>query len=97
MSKKISFKGKPDLTVCPYCGGYKGKDNNLCFNCFVKSKRNMSESIMETDRNILKLKIRTTPFTKIAEEYSVTDNTIRKWCKKYNLPYRKQDIKKFSD
>jgi hypothetical protein len=25
--------------------------------------------------------------------YNVSDNAIRKWCKDYNLPYRKKDIK----
>lgn len=28
---------------------------------------------------------------------SVTDNAVRKWCKKYNLPYKVSDIKKYSD
>ena len=33
------------------------------------------------------------PFTKIAEKYGVTDNTVRKWCKSYGLPYRRKDIR----
>ena len=34
------------------------------------------------------------PFTKIAKAYGVSDNAVRKWCKSYNLPYKKKDIKK---
>ena len=41
--------------------------------------------------------IRSMPFTEIAKKYNRTDNTIRKWCDKYNLPRRKIDIEKFSD
>ena len=37
------------------------------------------------------------PFTSIGKLYNVTDNSIRKWCDKYNLPRRVSDIKKISD
>ena len=33
------------------------------------------------------------PFTIIAKKYNVTDNAVRRWCKIYNLPYRKKDLK----
>lgn len=32
-------------------------------------------------------------FVNVGKKYGVTDNTIRKWCKFYKLPYRKKDIK----
>lgn len=31
------------------------------------------------------------------KKHGVSDNAIRKWCKKYNLPYKKKDIKSYSD
>ena len=37
--------------------------------------------------------IKTMSFVSIGQKYNVSDNAIRKWCKKYNLPYRKTDIK----
>jgi hypothetical protein len=33
-------------------------------------------------------------FVEIGRLYGVKDNAVRKWCKKFNLPYRKSDIKK---
>lgn len=27
-----------------------------------------------------------TPFTQIAKQFEVSDNAIRKWCNRYNLP-----------
>ena len=32
-------------------------------------------------------------FLQIAKDFNVCDNTIRKWCKSYDLPYKQKDIK----
>jgi len=29
--------------------------------------------------------------------YGVTDNSVRKWCKKFDLPFRKIDISQIND
>lgn len=42
-------------------------------------------------------KIRILSFLKIGEEYGVSDNAVRKWCKSYNLPYQKSVIKSYTD
>lgn len=49
------------------------------------------------DRDTLKSMIRNTPFKHIASICGVSDNCIRNWCKRYNLPYRISDIKKYTD
>lgn len=49
------------------------------------------------DRESLKNKIRNFSFVAIGNEYGVTDSAIKKWCKDYNLPYRRKDIKLISD
>jgi uncharacterized protein YjcR len=33
--------------------------------------------------------------TKIGEQYGVSDNAVRKWCKHYNIPSTKKEIKKY--
>ena len=53
--------------------------------------------VQRPSREELKEKIRNMPFTKIAKEFNVGDNTIRKWCKNENLPSRVIDIKNISD
>ena len=45
-------------------------------------------------KEILEKLIKKMSFTKIGELYGVTDNSIRKWCKNYNLAHRKKDLKK---
>ena len=32
-------------------------------------------------------------FTRIGKKYGVSDNAVRKWCKKYEIPYRSSDYK----
>lgn len=32
-------------------------------------------------------------FCTLGKKYNVSDNTIRKWCKNYKIPYRKKDLK----
>ena len=49
------------------------------------------------DRDTLKKLIKEKPFTQIGEQYGVTDNAVRKWCDRYNLPRRKSEINKYSD
>ena len=40
--------------------------------------------------------IKEKPFTRIAEQYCVSDKAITKWCKYYGLPHRKKDIKAYN-
>ena len=48
-------------------------------------------------RDTLKEKIRNETFVDIAKEYGVTDNGIRKWCKKFDLPTKSSEIKRYTD
>lgn len=34
-------------------------------------------------------------FVEIGKLYNVSDNAVRKWCRKYNLPYRRRDVTNF--
>jgi hypothetical protein len=58
------------------------------------AKRNAST---KPSREELKMLIRNTPFAQIANKYCVSDASIRRWCKSYNLPSRVADIKEISD
>ena len=44
-------------------------------------------------KEVLFKEINDMTFVQVGKKYGVTDNTIRKWCKLYNLPYRKKDMK----
>lgn len=80
---------------CLKCGKEitKYSSTKLCPDCYKKSTR----IVERPSREELKQMIRTLPFTKIAEQYGVTDNAIRKWCDNYELPRTKSDIKSYND
>ena len=59
-----------------------------------EQKRNASS---KPPREELKNLIRTKPFAQIANKYSVSDASIRRWCKSYNLPFRVSDIQQITD
>lgn len=62
-----------------------------------KSQISLTKLNKDISREELKQMIRTMSFLAIGKELGVSDNAIRKWCKKYNLPYKKKDIKSYSD
>ena len=64
----------------------------------VKKRITKNNSISaKPDRDTLKKLIRTTPFTRIASMFGVSDNAIRKWAIKYGLPSKVSEISKISD
>ena len=78
---------------CVDCGKEIKTNAERCPDCAAFRSR----KVKHPTREELKQLIRTTPFTKIGEKYGVTDNAIRKWCDKFNLPRKASEIKKYSD
>lgn len=67
--------------------------DNVCVECNGLNKRKTDRPTREELKDL----IRTKPFLKLGENFGVTDNAIRKWCKYYNLPSTKKGINKISD
>ena len=78
---------------CVDCGVEINSTSKRCKQC--ESKNRITDK--PVSREELKILIRSLPFTQIAERYKVSDNAIRKWCDKYNLPRKKSDISKYTD
>lgn len=81
------------ISYCKFCGKEVWASNDCCKECSDMQRR----VVERPTREILKEKIRTESFLAISREYGVSDNAIRKWCKKYNLPSKKAIIKSYSD
>ena len=93
--KEYPLRKRPEEPnkYCVDCGIRITSGANRCKSCHDKYQR----VVDRPSREELKQLIRTTPFTTIGKQYGVSDNTIRKWCKMYNLPFKSSEIKKISN
>lgn len=77
--------------LCPICNkNYKDHHAKMCKSCYLKQ---VAENIPPKD-DLIKLLL-TIPMTKIGETFGVSDNAVRKWCKKYKLPFKRKEIAEF--
>lgn len=90
------LKKKTYCTYCIDCGKEISDGSKRCIACMAKS-RTIALKDMPVTREELKNLIRTTPFIQIGKKYNVSDNAIRKWCDKFNLPRKATEIKQYSD
>ena len=90
--KTVDLKKK---YYCVDCGKEIHHTATRCREC--NGKYQASQNVLPITREALKEKIRHLPFTSIGAEYGVSDNAVRKWCDKYNLPRKKTEIKNYSD
>ena len=62
-----------------------------------KANQLKKDASSKPDRETLKIQIRTISFAELGRIYGVSDASIRRWCKAYNLPSRVSEIKQIND
>lgn len=79
--------------ICVECGtktsSYK---NRYCLSCYNMDKGKHLPTKEELMKDIVEMSMK-----KVGKKYGVSDNSIRRWCKKYELPYRAQEIEKLRE
>lgn len=76
-------------TICPMCNtNRKDSKSNTCLECNLKIRNSNMPS-----KDVLSSLIYKMSFEQIGRMYNVTGNAVKKWCKKYNLPHLRKDIK----
>lgn len=90
---KPQKKIKTEPNHCIDCGKIIDNRSQRCKECEHKRQRRVEWP----QRDELKNLIRAESFSSIGKMYNVSDNAIRKWCKNYNLPTKKSEIKQYSD
>ena len=92
-SKKVrhsDLAAKHRKKCCPICGALIWDTSELCRNCSHKAQYKCEHPNKE---QLLQL-IFEYPMLQIGKMYGVSDNSVRKWCQKYGLPYRYAEIQK---
>lgn len=89
----IAYVPNKNNYYCVDCGKEISKNATRCIECANKQQ----QKVNRPSREELKELIRKFPFTQIGTKFSVSDNTIRKWCKSYNLPTKKCIINSIND
>lgn len=79
-------------SICPICKKQKNERAKMCFDCFHKTMNELHPP-KRPSKDILEKLIFEKTFTEIAKIYGVSDKAVSKWCKYYDLPFRKRDIK----
>ena len=88
-----NLKKEDKRTYCIDCGKEIDKNSIRCLSCAGKARA--EEAPMS--REVLKELIRKQSFTSIGKQFNCSDNAIRKYCDKLDLPRTKKEINSYSD
>lgn len=75
------------------CGNTKLTKSKLCRTCNNRLVKVRTRKVERPTKEELLELIKTQSFTQIGKLYNVSDNAVRKWCKCYEIPFRKKDLK----
>lgn len=78
---------------CEKCNTIVSAGSRLCLNCYAIAQ----QTVQRPSREEFKQEIRTTSFVALGRKYGVSDNAIRKWCVRYELPKTKKEILQYTD
>lgn len=98
---QIEWKQKENIKeqkkyFCTECGKEITRQSKTgkCLQCAKKTNNSL---LARLTREELKNKIRKKTFVEIGREYEISDNAVRKWCDKFNLPRTKKEINSYSE
>lgn len=95
--EKGTRQGVAQKYYCCDCGKEISTYAKRCKCCEKKKREADFQQRHSISREELKDLIRQKPFTEIGKMYGVSDNAIRKWCDKFNLPRKRREIKTYSN
>ena len=94
VSKEYLKKEHP----CVICGKLTKNKYSCSLDCEYKRRQKKTKNdtrLEKPSKDVLINELKYNTMVDIGRKYGVSDNSVRKWCKSYNLPYKKEDIKKY--
>lgn len=71
--------------------------SNICMKCSIESRSPENTRDMFPSKAELKTLIRHKTFEEIGRQFNVMSNSVKKWCRRYELPDKKKYIDQFDD
>lgn len=88
--KNVKLKRVKEKKICPICNkNFISCNAKMCVDCYKNYKARNIPPKDELEKLIYSLS-----FVKIGKKYGVSDKAVTKWCKKYSLPYKYNDLHK---
>ena len=87
-NNKQPYKIKDTVFYCKSCGKEVVTKDSYCIECGQKSQRRADRP---NQIELAKL-IKENGFCQTGRMYNVSDNTIKKWCKAYNIPHLRDEL-----
>jgi Zn finger protein HypA/HybF involved in hydrogenase expression len=91
-SKNVKMQITTSKKLICECGSKKTNAASSCYNCYSKNRR-FKKVENRPSKDELLILLSNHSISSIGRQYKVNGNTIRKWCKNYNLPFKTQEIK----
>lgn len=80
---------------CVECNCLISRRAQRCRACEIKRRK--EADTLPISRKDLKILIRNKSFLQIGKQFNISDNGVRRWCQKYDLPYKPTIIKQYTD
>lgn len=88
--ERFSYKLSSRQRTCSCCGTIitDTSKTGLCWSCCDKNRASRIPP-----KEVLESELKHRSFESVARKYNVTSSTIRRWCRKYGMPYYAKDYK----
>ena len=92
-SNNVDTYKKTYTYKCKTCNNYFNTEDKYQIYCSHKCSSLARRKVKRPSKEKLLELIKTTSFLQIGKMYGVSDNAVRRWCKSYDIPFKKKEIK----